>query len=62
MQLVATPIGVGTPRRIAGETCVGAFMPSAVGLPRQERHLKYRWDGAHVDRYFGNLRDASVPL
>jgi hypothetical protein len=38
-------------RRVGG-TCIGAFKPPAVGLPHQERHLKYRWDGTRVDRYF----------
>jgi RES domain len=38
--------------RKAGGACVGAFRPKAVGLPRQERHLHYRWNGDRVDRYF----------
>jgi hypothetical protein len=46
-------------RRPAGE-CVGAFRPRAVGLPRQERHLKYRWNGERVDRYFDYLRDTWI--
>lgn len=45
-----------------GGTCLGAFRPRAVGLPRQERHLKYRWDGARVDRYFDYVRDAWVEV
>jgi hypothetical protein len=48
-------------RRARGE-CIGAFRPRAVGLPRQERHLKYRWNGDRVDRYFDYLRDAWVDL
>jgi hypothetical protein len=48
-------------RRDGGE-CIGAFRPCAVGLPRQERHLKYRWNGNRVDRYFDYLRDAWVDL
>jgi hypothetical protein len=48
-------------RRPTGE-CVGAFKPRAVGLPRQERHLKYRWNGDRVDRYFDYLRDAWIEL
>jgi hypothetical protein len=48
-------------RRRGGE-CVGAFRPRAVGLPRQERHLKYRWNGERVDRYFDYLRDEWVDL
>jgi hypothetical protein len=46
-------------RRIDG-TCIGAFRPRAVGLPRQERHLKYRWNGARVDRYFDYQQDAWI--
>lgn len=38
-------------RRATG-TCIGAFRPRAVGLPRQERHLQYRWNGQRADRYF----------
>lgn len=38
-------------RRAAG-ACIGAFRPRAVGLPRQERHLQYRWNGERADRYF----------
>jgi hypothetical protein len=43
--------------RRAGGECIGAFRPRAVGLPHQERHLKYRWNGDRVDRYFDYLRD-----
>lgn len=32
--------------------CVAIFMPRAVGLPVQERHLQYHWDGQRVARYF----------
>ena len=46
--------------RRAGGECVGAFRPRAVGLPRQERHLKYRWNGERVDRYFDYRLDAWV--
>jgi hypothetical protein len=42
--------------------CIGAFRPRAVGLPHQERHLKYRWNGERVDRYFDYARDEWVPL
>lgn len=38
--------------RNAGGTCVAAFRPKAMGIPRQERHLRYRWNGQRVDRYF----------
>lgn len=48
--------------RRAGGDCVGAFKPRAVGLPHQERHLNYHWDGARVDRYFDYLRDAWIAL
>jgi hypothetical protein len=48
-------------RRVTG-TCIGAFRPRAVGIPRQERHLKYRWDGERVDRYFDYQQDAWIKL
>ena len=48
-------------RRSGGE-CVGAFRPRAMGLPHQERHLKYRWNGDRVDRYFDYLRDAWIDI
>ena len=48
-------------RRPGGE-CIGAFKPRAVGLPHQERHLKYRWNGDRVDRYFDFLRDAWIDV
>lgn len=38
--------------RHTGGTCLAAFRPKAVGIPRQERHLRYRWNGTRVDRYF----------
>ena len=55
--------GVAWPsvRRSGGE-CVGAFRPRAVGLPRQERHLKYRWNGERVDRYFDYSRDVWIDV
>jgi RES domain len=43
--------------RHAGGQCIGAFRPRAVGIPHQERHLKYRWNGERVDRYFDYARD-----
>ena len=43
--------------RHEGGQCLGAFRPRAVGIPHQERHLKYRWNGARVDRYFDFARD-----
>jgi hypothetical protein len=42
--------------------CVGAFRPRTVGLPRQERHLKYRWNGERVDRYFDYQHDTWIAL
>jgi hypothetical protein len=48
--------------RRAGGTCLGAFRPRALGLPRQERHLKYRWDGTRVDRYFDYATDTWVTI
>jgi len=48
--------------RLVGGECVGAFRPRAVGLPRQERHLKYRWNGERVDRYFDYLRDSWIDV
>ena len=48
-------------RRAAG-MCVAAFRPRAVGLPRQERHLKYRWNGERVDRYFDYQQDSWFSL
>jgi hypothetical protein len=48
--------------RRAGGSCVGAFKPRSVGLPHQERHLKYRWDGVRVDRYFDYQRDLWIDL
>ena len=59
----AGALGVVNPSvRRDGGTCVGAFRPRAVGLPRQERHLKYRWDGVRVDRYFDYQRDVWIEL
>lgn len=48
--------------RHAGGHCVAAFRPRVVGLPRQERHLKYRWNGERVDRYFDYAEDAWIGL
>jgi hypothetical protein len=55
--------GVAYPsvRRRGGE-CIGAFKPRAVGLPHQERHLKYRWNGDRVDRYFDYRRDIWIDV
>jgi hypothetical protein len=48
--------------RHAGGDCLGAFRPRAVGIPHQERHLTYRWNGDRVDRYFDYLRDEWIAL
>ncbi len=32
--------------------CVAALWPDVVGVPIQERHLQYDWDGKRVTRYF----------
>jgi hypothetical protein len=48
--------------RHEGGDCAGAFRPRAVGLPRQERHLKYRWNGERVDRYFDYSRDVWIEI
>ena len=45
-----------------GGQCLGAFRPRAIGIPRQERHLQYRWNGDRVDRYFDYVRDAWIDL
>ena len=37
--------------------CVAAFWPDVVGIPRQERHLQYEWDGVRVGRYFDFSED-----
>ena len=59
----AGALGVVYPSvRLEGGMCLGAFRPQAVGLPRQERHLKYRWNGERVDRYFDYAREAWVNL
>src|SRR5271166_2034816 len=55
--------GVAYPSvRHAGGKCLGAFRPRAVGIPHQERHLKYRWNRERVDRYFDYARDAWIGL
>lgn len=48
-------------RRQGGE-CVAAFKPGAVTIPRQERHLQYRWNGKRVDRYFDYSVDQWVQI
>jgi hypothetical protein len=48
--------------RGAGGTCLGALRPKAVGLPRQERHLEYHWNGQRIDRYFDYALDRWLEL
>lgn len=48
--------------RHTGGACIAAFRPRAVGLPVQERHLRYRWNGQRVGRYFDYLEDRWFPL
>ena len=55
--------GVAYPSvRHAGGKCLGAFRPRAVGIPHQERHLKYRWNGERVDCYFDYARDEWITV
>jgi len=55
--------GVAYPSvRHAGGQCIGVFRPRAVGIPHQERPLKYRWNGERVDRYFDYARDEWIGL
>ncbi len=60
-QVGANGVAYPSVRRQGGE-CIGAFKPRAVGLPHQERHLKYRWNGDRVDRYFDYLRDIWIDV
>jgi len=54
----ADSLGVYYPSvRHVGGCCIGAFKPRAVGLPHQERHLNYHWNGERVNRYFDYQRD-----
>jgi hypothetical protein len=48
--------------RHEGGQCIGAFRPRAVGIPHQERHLKYHWNGVRIDRYFDYARDEWIGL
>jgi len=45
-----------------GGQCIAAFWPDVVGIPIQERHLNYEWDGRRVSRYFDYQREAWAPL
>jgi hypothetical protein len=48
--------------RHEGGRCIAAFWPDAVGIPVQERHLRYEWDGTRVTRYFDFRREAWFAL
>ncbi len=48
--------------RERGGHCIGAFWPDVVGIPVQERHLKYEWDGSQVSRYFDFAEDRWIGL
>lgn len=48
--------------RDSGGRCVGAFWPDVVGIPIQERHLKYEWDGVRMSRYFDYAEDRWTSL
>jgi len=55
--------GVSYPSvRHPGGSCIAAFWPDVVGIPIQERHLQYEWDGTAVRRYFDFSRDVWEPL
>jgi hypothetical protein len=57
----ANGVAYSSVRHVGGH-CIGAFRPRAVGVPHQERHLKYRWNGERVDRYFDYALDAWIGL
>lgn len=44
--------------RWEGGECAVAFWPNVPGIPLQERHLQYHWNGERVDRYFDYCEDA----
>lgn len=48
--------------RHRGGQCIAAFWPNVVGIPVQERHLKYEWNGNKVSRYFDFSLDVWIPL
>ena len=48
--------------RDPGGRCIGAFWPDVVGIPAQERHLKYVWDGTRVSQYFDYAEDRWISL
>jgi hypothetical protein len=48
--------------RHKGGQCIGVFWPNVVGIPIQERHLQYDWDGKQVTRYFDYSSDEWRPI
>lgn len=38
--------------RDKGGSCSAAFWPDVAGVPVQERHLQYEWDGSRFSRWF----------
>ncbi|WP_024921673.1 MULTISPECIES: RES family NAD+ phosphorylase [unclassified Afipia] len=38
--------------RDEGGSCIAAFWPDVAGVPMQERHLQYEWDGRRFSRWF----------
>jgi hypothetical protein len=48
--------------RHPGGRCVAAFRPRVVGVPVQNRHLKFHYDGRRVARYFDYASETWVPL
>jgi RES domain len=40
-----------------GGNCIACFWPNVVGIPIQERHLQYEWNGEKVERYFDYSSD-----
>lgn len=38
--------------RDEGGLCIAAFWPDVAGVPVQERHLQYEWDGKRFSRWF----------
>jgi hypothetical protein len=48
--------------RHKGGQCIAVFWPNVVGIPIQERHLQYEWDGKKVTRYFDYSSDEWQPI
>jgi hypothetical protein len=47
--------------RHEGGACAAVFWPDVVGIPMQERHLQYEWDGKRFTRYFDYSLEAWFP-